>query len=581
MAYIGKNLVGVLKENRTVVTSTGDGSTSLELNETPGSVNNVLVFLDGIRQQPTTDYTVSGSMLTFTTGPQTGVKIVAIVGNHSGVEPKKGSVTTRKIVDGAVTGQKLADGNIPTSKFTGDLPALDGSNLLGVHSDTIHKSPNDPAINTNTIDGQAVTLGQMWVNTTSGEMYICTDVTENAQHWMNVGAGEGDYTNVPPTNPTNTGTFQDITESSSQTFTFDGATDADGSVTHYMVDQISNAALTVSAAEVAATTAHTFNTGAVGSDTAVTFRVRSKDNNGVYSSGVTVSMNVTNLNYIAATGGSTSPIGDYMYHTFTGNSSFNVTAVPSNSNSTIDYLVVGGGGGGGNGRGGGGGAGGYVASSLTVTTGNFGVLIGGGGDGGNNAFYGLGQLGQTGTSTSVSGLSITTATGGGGGGTSSTNGSLHLRNGASGGGGGGNSGYNGGTSTSQGNNGGNCTNSGGHGRCGAGGGGASGVGGNGSWPVSGDGGSGTTWLNGTTYAGGGGGGTGSQNSSHRGAAGAGGGGIGGWGFRENSSQTSGANCDHGANNTGGGGGGDGYEQWNLQNGNGGSGVVIIRYKYQN
>ena len=99
MAYIGKNLVGVLKEQKSVSTMTGDGSdTTLTLSDTPGSVNNVLVFFDGIRQQPITDYTLSGITVTFTTAPEAGVIVTAIVGNHSGVNPKPNSITASKIV---------------------------------------------------------------------------------------------------------------------------------------------------------------------------------------------------------------------------------------------------------------------------------------------------------------------------------------------------------------------------------------------------------------------------------------------------------------------------------------------------
>ena len=46
--------------NRTLNTMTGDNSdTTLTLSMTPASVNNVDVYLDGVRQRPTTDYTVS------------------------------------------------------------------------------------------------------------------------------------------------------------------------------------------------------------------------------------------------------------------------------------------------------------------------------------------------------------------------------------------------------------------------------------------------------------------------------------------------------------------------------------------
>lgn len=97
--------------------------------------------------------------------------------------------------------------------------------------------------------------------------------------------------NSAPTNPTNTGDFPStISKGSTASFTFSGATDSDGTVTHYMVDQISSANLTVTTAEVAAGSAHEFTVGDISADESVTFRVRSKDDAGTYSSGVTVSV---------------------------------------------------------------------------------------------------------------------------------------------------------------------------------------------------------------------------------------------------------------------------------------------------
>ena len=47
-------------------------------------------------------------------------------------------------------------------------------------------SASDPAIDSNK------TLGFEWLNSTSGEMYICTDATAGQNVWTNVGAGSGD-----------------------------------------------------------------------------------------------------------------------------------------------------------------------------------------------------------------------------------------------------------------------------------------------------------------------------------------------------------------------------------------------------
>ena len=189
MAYIGKKVEETDLTNRTVDTMVGDGSdTTLTLSDTPGSVNNVLVFFDGIRQTPITDYTLMGTTLTFTTAPEASVNVVAISGNSSGVVPKMGSVTSSKIVDGMVMDANIATG-VASSKLTGALPAISGANLTGITTSTgITSNASDPTISTNPAGG----LGTVWANTTSGEMFVLTDATAGDNVWINVGGGIGD-----------------------------------------------------------------------------------------------------------------------------------------------------------------------------------------------------------------------------------------------------------------------------------------------------------------------------------------------------------------------------------------------------
>ena len=73
---------------------------------------------------------------------------------------------------------------------SGNLPAVDASQLTNV-STGITESSSDPTISTNPAGG----VGTEWCNTTSGEVYICTDATAGANVWTNVGAGTG---NVAP-----------------------------------------------------------------------------------------------------------------------------------------------------------------------------------------------------------------------------------------------------------------------------------------------------------------------------------------------------------------------------------------------
>ena len=66
------------------------------------------------------------------------------------------------------------------------IPAVDGSLLTGIPS-SFTKSASDPVIATNPSGG----VGTLWANTTSGEVYCCTDATAGANVWKNVGAGTG------------------------------------------------------------------------------------------------------------------------------------------------------------------------------------------------------------------------------------------------------------------------------------------------------------------------------------------------------------------------------------------------------
>jgi len=233
---------------------------------------------------------------------------------------------------------------------------------------------------------------------------------------------------------------------------------------------------------------------------------------------------------------------------------------------SVEYLVVAGGGGGGYSGGGGGGAGGYKANTLSVASGtSYTVTVGAAGAGSTVGT----SAGGDGTSSIFS--SVSTSGGGGGGSYAAVSGAYNGRNGGSGGGA---AAYaavvgTGGTGVS------------GEGFAGGvnatpspypsgGGGGAAAVGAAASGSQSGAGGSGTNWQSlGTFYAGGGGGG-GTQEGATRGIAGSGSTGNGGNYLSAGSAASA---------NTGGGGGGGGNFNLgaNSYGGNGGSGVVILRY----
>ena len=295
--------------------------------------------------------------------------------------------------------------------------------------------------------------------------------------------------------------------------------------------------------------------------------------------------------FLVATGGTVTTCGDYKIHTFTSPGTFCVSSlgngcsVPVGGPNSVDYMVVAGGGGSGSYYGAAGGAGGFreshcstnsgcytaspkaTSTSIPVTTTGYPITVGGGGT--NNPPNSPGSNGSNSVFST-----ITSAGGGGGGGGPSGHSGL---SGGSGGGGGGPSPSGGGSgntppvSPPQGNPGGDS--------------GLTTMGAGGGATVAGEPGPGTSYggtgagtnINPSTcvgtpgptpgvryFAGGGGGYSGPPGVPGQpwpGGAGGGGHGYPGGGIPET-----------GQANTGGGAGADG--------GPGGSGIVIIRYKYQ-
>tara|TARA_Y100001937_G_scaffold125672_1_gene192998 strand:- start:26 stop:1528 length:1503 start_codon:yes stop_codon:yes gene_type:complete len=313
--------------------------------------------------------------------------------------------------------------------------------------------------------------------------------------------------------------------------------------------------------------------------------------------------------FVAASGGTETTSGDFKIHKFTGPGTFTVSNAGNAAGSnTLDYLVVAGGGGGENTNGAGGGAGGYRfsngtasgsycagpsplgASGITVSATAIPITVGAGGTAGTPSP----PAGGAGSDSTFS--TITSAGGGGGG-------QARPGNRCGGSGAGGPHGTTGGpgalptvglgntppVSPPQGNPGGtgidNKAGPAGTKRGGSGG-GAGAVGGSRLAPGGSNtqnpapeqaGGAGlTSSIDGTPTARGGGGGGGSEESSGApvtaAAGGSGGGGSGGV-------DPSGTNATAGTANTGGGGGGGGDLSPNTGKA-GGSGIVIIRYKFQ-
>ena len=166
------------------------------MTETPLNVNTITVFVNGIYQKPTTNYTVSGTTLTLTAGAVAGdeVDVIHNTLRTTVTHVADQSVTTGKIANDAVTGAKIE--NNPT--IAGNLTVSGTSTLTGntTFGGTITGgASSDIAINTNKFTvaaatGNTVIAGNLTVSGTTTTIDT-TVTTSDAMVINNAGSDVG------------------------------------------------------------------------------------------------------------------------------------------------------------------------------------------------------------------------------------------------------------------------------------------------------------------------------------------------------------------------------------------------------
>ena len=136
MSYIGRQNLGGAYRQLDDISSNFNSSTTaftMQVNSTNvsvGDVNQIILSLGGVIQKPGTDFTVSGSTLTFTTEPASGTSFFAILlGSDNG-----GTVTP---TDGSVTGDKVASTGAFTIGAAGTASSIAG---LPIYVDSTNNS---------------------------------------------------------------------------------------------------------------------------------------------------------------------------------------------------------------------------------------------------------------------------------------------------------------------------------------------------------------------------------------------------------------------------------------------------------
>lgn len=108
--YLGKEIaIPTAQSNLSYQTGTGDGSDTTPiatLNRSVPTDQSIMVMLNGVTQVPGTDYSVSGTTLTFTTAPANGENIlVYFLGIAMNIgTPSDGTVTQASMAAGVVLG---------------------------------------------------------------------------------------------------------------------------------------------------------------------------------------------------------------------------------------------------------------------------------------------------------------------------------------------------------------------------------------------------------------------------------------------------------------------------------------------
>jgi hypothetical protein len=134
MPFLGKSptagFASIVKDDLTPNGST----TAFTLSKQVANANDIAVFLGNVRQEPTDAYTVSGTTLTMSEAPASGLNfyVLHIAGTvESSVVPADGTISSAKLSSGAalanigsgtITDAKIASGVDASKLTTGDLP---------------------------------------------------------------------------------------------------------------------------------------------------------------------------------------------------------------------------------------------------------------------------------------------------------------------------------------------------------------------------------------------------------------------------------------------------------------------------
>ena len=136
MSYIGNTPTSQAFAPGTDTFSGTGSQTAFTLSRNVSTVNDILVVVNNVEQQPS-NYTVSGTTLTFSPAPSSGTNNIYVrylSTNLLTVAPQQGSVSTSTIQDSAITTDKIAAGAVVPADLSTGAPSWTSGGVLSFNS---------------------------------------------------------------------------------------------------------------------------------------------------------------------------------------------------------------------------------------------------------------------------------------------------------------------------------------------------------------------------------------------------------------------------------------------------------------
>jgi hypothetical protein len=171
MAYIG-NPISIGNLTRQVFNG---GTTGYTLSYSVGSDASLAVYISGVHQVPTTDYSVSGSALTFSSSTPSGTNNICVVYLGLSLDigtPASGTVGISQLsASGSPSNSNFLRGDNTWSAISTNPSLGSGNEIIRTNSDQINQNITIPS-GTNGMSAAPITIGSSYTVTVNGTWTI-------------------------------------------------------------------------------------------------------------------------------------------------------------------------------------------------------------------------------------------------------------------------------------------------------------------------------------------------------------------------------------------------------------------------